>query len=73
MNQVRLVRIVPTGPVELPSGEVIEGSEAHIVEPLSEEQIIQIAKQFGMEGKFSERAFAHAIEKEHGIGRRLDA
>ena len=69
MTAPRLIRLVPTGEVFLGT-ELVEPEE---VRPLTEQQIIEIAKQYGMEGKFSERAFAHAIEKAHGIGRRLDA
>ena len=69
MTAPRLIRLVPTGEV-FQGVDLVEPCE---VQPLSEEQIIEIAKLFGMEGKFSERAFAHAIEKAHGIGRRMDA
>lgn len=74
MSPGRLIRLVPTG--EISCGiEVVEPVE---VQPLSEEQIEAIweadtTSPDDCKSLYYAKLIARAIEKAHGIGRRLDA
>jgi hypothetical protein len=75
MTAPRLIRIVPTGPVELPTGEIIEASEAHAVVPFTDEEIDALWDEphLTLQQKVARRGMVRTVERAIGIGRRLDA
>ena len=75
MSEITLVRIVPTGPVELPTGEIIEASEAHAVIPFTDEEIDALWDEphLTTQQKVARRGMVRTVERAHGIGRRFDA
>ena len=68
MTAPRLIRLVPTGEA-IDGIELVEPEE---VQPLSEERVSELACEM-VKGNKSVEWLCRALEREHGIGRRLDA
>lgn len=71
MTAPRLIRLVPTGEA-IDGIELVEPEE---VQPLSEEQIMAMARDECADMRWPSTAvrIARMVEQAHGIGRRLDA
>ncbi|MEY4441006.1 MAG: hypothetical protein RL442_6 [Pseudomonadota bacterium] len=68
MTAPRLIRLVPTGH----SIDGIDLVEPEEVLPLPEERVHELAREM-VKGHKSVEWLCRALEKEHGIGRRMDA
>ena len=68
MTAPRLIRLVPTGEV-FQGVDLVEPCE---VQPLSEERVSELAREM-VKGNKSVEWLCRALEREHGIGRRMDA